>query len=1127
MAKTQKQKRQAKRIQRTKRKTDVKTRRETQRTTPKVAPKPRIKRTQAVKVRRKIRQTREDIAREIQRLATIARKEAIEMQKRLDIAVETAKNFKEAQEAKRPTQIFKSPRIAAKRQEKAMHKGPRFSIATGADRDIIDALEVVRNANRRIPVPGFLRVSNLPTTLQDPAAADLIVTHLNQVIMLIIQQGLTNTKERGFHGVEIMIHGQNTNVSDYDPSNGKRIAGPISIGSLSELEDMSLMQALYDQAAKSFDNYYREDGSVENAEFIELTGFSIMSGLPKGERLNHPKLYAFSNVLDQTFIADQLMACSNANICIYETFYTIIILSHQERHDWKRWSRVKRSEICVQKLTEESDEIQAAVNSGSLEQSMLLLCDKYKVSFPVWMHDSPRVRIYKPKQKIVELSHYEYMMMVTTKEERIAFNSYHTTTKAQKRDFCDEMEEFESGGLYTYESQHISTHSPGKMFIKMMCEDKNPEQWKKNYSGFKIQGPKNAPKPASDAKFIIGAWDIETIVHQDEDGVARNKPFMVDMRLADRDEHITFWGLDCMDVFAQWIVDNLIDTTKMSKSHKKSTAPVYRLYAHNGAKFDNLFLYYAFRNIHWPIKATKAGTSLVYMKALNVDFVDSNLILVNSLRKLGKMFNVKSGGKTVFPYSFPTTEMVEEGYVGDVPAEEYWNGDERQEFIDAQDKSWSGTWDFKKIAVDYCARDVDVLFEVMTKFLKTCSGTATIGDRENVPFDTRSGITAAGMALTSFKQLALTAPSTEINIRTGEVIDLDRTIYISGTLDVQEAAQEAYYGGLTGNAKQHMISDPIDEAHTLSMCSQPIRYGGRYTNHRRLLKYMDANSMYPAMMLKAFPIVLKGTKINHHSSWRKTKKFIDHYLYRVRVVYPLDSYDNPIIPNIVRRNEVGSLRNPLDQWTEDGLWHWGCELNLAQDKYEADITYDAYINYGCDYVFRDMMRHLYSKRQIVKGLMRKCQDPMEMSILEAESNRLKLTMNSLYGKFGQKKFNESKLLSHTEFMDLSFNPNIVIKEIEEITDLDQWFVVYEDKTKNRKRSIGNMIHWASYTTALARTNLCEFMHLVGFENVVYHDTDSTIFLSSPKIEARIAPLCSQTELGMWSNELSNDNYIPY
>lgn len=130
----------------------------------------------------------------------------------------------------------------------------------------------------------------------------------------------------------------------------------------------------------------------------------------------------------------------------------------------------------------------------------------------------------------------------------------------------------------------------------------------------------------------IAVWDIECT--PDDDG--NFKSYAVG--LAYEDKYISFWGLDCLNQFMDFINKNFLFFNN------------YTFYAHNGGKFDFVLLIREslinYKNIHIDPKSVvelnKAfiGASLV-KGDLRINFKDSLRLLPQSLKALCLDFNVK------------------------------------------------------------------------------------------------------------------------------------------------------------------------------------------------------------------------------------------------------------------------------------------------------------------------------------------------------------------------------------------------------------------------------------------------------------------------------------------------------
>jgi len=117
----------------------------------------------------------------------------------------------------------------------------------------------------------------------------------------------------------------------------------------------------------------------------------------------------------------------------------------------------------------------------------------------------------------------------------------------------------------------------------------------------------------------------------------------------------------------------------------------------------------------------------------------------------------------------------------------------------------------------------------------------------------------------------------------------------------------------------------------------------------------------------------------------------------------------------------------------------------------------------------------------------------------------KLLNNSLYGKFAQQSPDYQLVLSLERPEDAR---HVMDFETQDITPY-LWYVPAEDNHSAK------MTHWASHITAHARLELTRAMEKVGFEHVVYCDTDS-IFLERqflPRVQSLLG-----TEYGQFKVE---------
>lgn len=256
-------------------------------------------------------------------------------------------------------------------------------------------------------------------------------------------------------------------------------------------------------------------------------------------------------------------------------------------------------------------------------------------------------------------------------------------------------------------------------------------------------------------------------------------------------------------------------------------------------------------------------------------------------------------------------------------------------------------------------------------------------------------------------------------------------------------------------------------------------YGGRVEAFKRgeirNYNYYDFNSLYPSVMLNEFP---------NPNTLREANKFnialIRNYEGMSNVIVSCPDMAYPLLPY----RSDNKLLFPVGMFRG---WYTHIELRKALKMgYSIIKHFKTYYYEKCCYPFRDFVFDMYDKRLLYKEK----NSSMEYII--------KILMNSLYGKFGQK-----------------------------FTDRDEWKPFPEtleelDKYENFER-VGNMIRikhsytnpkgfcipiWASYVTAYGRLKLYDELE---YKNVIYCDTDSIITKDD---------IGTNTEIGKLKKEMS-------
>jgi len=362
----------------------------------------------------------------------------------------------------------------------------------------------------------------------------------------------------------------------------------------------------------------------------------------------------------------------------------------------------------------------------------------------------------------------------------------------------------------------------------------------------------------------------------------------------------------------------------------------------------------------------------------------------------------------------------------------------------------------KKKAIDYCINDCIVLQEVFFKFKSYCVTHFKIS-----PYV----ISSAALAMNTYR--------TSLNNGT------KRSLIVSGVpLVLYPKLLSSYKGGM------------------VFLTQKELQIGEK-------AYFYDINSSYPAVMAtQKMPI-----KYNQYIKFNNpitlpvdTLEVTNYYLYEIGNFTWDDDHWLPLIP----RRTVDGLRyekklNPIE-------YIWGIELYEAMksNKIKSAQVYGYHSFVGKD-IFKKYIKDLYNKRLEAKrngdGL---------------EEDWLKLLMNSVYGKFGQKLYPTKQICTYEKMMYYLglTDHDLLISNIKDLGgDLFELSFFELDYTKQ----IGSCIQIASFITAGGRANLSRGVRLVSdnfkLKNVMYGDTDSLV-TKTPLPEG----LLHNQELGKWKLE---------
>lgn len=330
--------------------------------------------------------------------------------------------------------------------------------------------------------------------------------------------------------------------------------------------------------------------------------------------------------------------------------------------------------------------------------------------------------------------------------------------------------------------------------------------------------------------------------------------------------------------------------------------------------------------------------------------------------------------------------------------------------------------------------------------------------------------------------------------------------------DIYPIVKASYFGGMCVAFRKEFIANDMDGIK---------------------LKGYDINSSYP--------YALKSAKVPYRFNDRLTTEFcVTKENYKERLIatdlYAIKGFKfkkDVLYPFLSVRDEDGLLWCPLEY--EELYYAWGNVLifGFENDVWENDkICVAQTLRFTADYCFSGFITDLFERRKKAK-----------VEENEPLSEFLKRMMNSLYGKFGQKKLprkdyltfeqakyamsinNKAFLYSQCKKMKADKYIREQIKKKVNIPDMVNFYdedpnlfeIVYNLKTS---AGIGTCVHIASFITSEARKNLLKGIFAVtnkGRElNVYYCDTDSIYGVFEGK-NAMPKDMIGD-ELGQWKHE---------
>lgn len=328
-------------------------------------------------------------------------------------------------------------------------------------------------------------------------------------------------------------------------------------------------------------------------------------------------------------------------------------------------------------------------------------------------------------------------------------------------------------------------------------------------------------------------------------------------------------------------------------------------------------------------------------------------------------------------------------------------------------------------------------------------------------------------------------------------------------MDLWKTMYRADYNIILEGVITSKIYSIIKESYKGGMCLNTcLHYTGK-------LYHYDIVSSYPTVMFyNNIPTRVKTPLqiFTNPLSLNDIRPFDEYTLYKIRFKFR----PKVCIPYFPLKTKSG-LIYPLSNMEDDeATWIWGGEVNNARPDLAEVLIYGT-LEFDSAPIFKDYISHLFEERK-------KATEAKD----EIKKFWLKLLMNSLYGKFGQKQFDRVSYLTSSQLHEFLIGEDIrkgidqdisvgdsLMKRLSVLDDNilgEPFFQINQTKEENFSY-IGSLIFISSFIASRARIQLVQGMYYCGLANVFYFDTDS-LFTKSPIRQQMVIG----DNLGQWKCE---------
>lgn len=567
----------------------------------------------------------------------------------------------------------------------------------------------------------------------------------------------------------------------------------------------------------------------------------------------------------------------------------------------------------------------------------------------------------------------------------------------------------------------------------------------------------------------------------------------------------------------EWVFHNIEEfhdfVNELTKKKKVS-----HFWAHNAKGYDSFIIFSIFKEVFniTPNKIIKQGQKIMMMRYGTVSFLDSMNHISGSLNNLITTFGLTINDKDYFPYRFYTLNNI--NYVGGIPDKKYFNCAKCKECC-SYDKCSSNRKSLKnKKKLYIISGGTSVLDEdIMTEEMKEKAGSIS----NDLIYNIRNGETCKCIHFKEWykdwvkndyeydiKEECLEYCKNDVSILR-KALEYYRTMSIDITgidpLKKITIASYAYEYYRYAHLKEKTIG--LLNRTEYNFARRSLQ-GGR-TNalgfyYKGLMRYIDVVSLYPSVQLNGvYPI--NHATIDNDPDLDETIKQINNDIVgfaEVDIIPPKNLYH----PLLLVHKDGKLVENLMDEDFIKKVYTY-CELKKALSLgYKIEHVYETHVYEKRNDLFKSYVDKLFE----LKNKFSKNKKVGKKAIV-------KMLLNSLWGKFGQKDINKKdEFLSRKKFFDV-ISKDVDVIDFEELSS-DCIFIQYRDRESENLHLNNSNPAIASYTTSQARLILYEAMEKLG-DRVLYHDTDSIIYRSDKSL------IEETTDIGGWELEAELKEFV--